>query len=229
MKYCGLIALSAFLLLATSVFAASKGTVPRTTANSYPAHGKNGNSSIGAKLLSREEARKTFVSDVNRCCVVVEVAIYPDNAAPAQVSLDQFVLKVKGTDTTKKPSSAKVVATALQKGAAGDHDIAIYPETGVGYSSGDVYDPATGRRRSGGVYTHTGVGVAIGSGSPASTEKDREVMETELSDKGLPEGESARPVAGYVYFPMMQGKKKATYQVEYELSGNKILLEFPSQ
>jgi hypothetical protein len=54
-------------------------------------------------------------------------------------------------------------------------------------------------------------------------------METELSDKGLPEGESARPVAGYVYFPMMQGKKKATYQVEYELSGNKILLEFPSQ
>lgn len=228
MKYCGLIALSAFLLFLTSAFAETKGTVPRTTANSYPAHGKNANVSIGVKVLSREEARKAFVSDVNRCCVVVEVAIYPDKSAPAQVSLDQFVLRVKGTDTTKKPSSAKVVATTLQKGAAGDHDIAIYPQTGIGYSSGDVYDPATGRRRPGGVYTQAGVGVAIGSGSPASTEKDREVMETELNDKGLPEGEAAHPVAGYVYFPIVQGKKRVSYQVEYESSGSKILLEFPA-
>jgi len=41
-----------------------------------------------------------------------------------------------------------------------------------------------------------------------STGQDRRVMETELDDRGLPEGEADKPVAGYLYFPV--GQTKAT-------------------
>jgi hypothetical protein len=49
-------------------------------------------------------------------------------------------------------------------------------------------------------------------------------METELSEKGLPEGSSAAPVAGYVYFPCPSPKKKANYQLSYVLNGTKVVL-----
>jgi hypothetical protein len=217
--------LLALLLLATAAFAGPKGTVPRSEARVYPLHGESGDIGVGAKLLTREEARKTFVSDVNRCCLVFEIAVYPEPGKSVDVSLDSFALRRKSGDTAVKPSTAKVVAASIQKGAEGDRDITISPTTGVGYSSGDVYDPATGTRRRGGVYTQSGVDVAIGSpgAGPGASDKDRSVMETELSDKGLPEGTTPKAVAGYVYFPVSP-KKKGDYQLEYISSDTKIAL-----
>ena len=224
------VVLTNLLLVATAV-SAPKGTVPRSAARSYPAHAERDGISIGAKLLSKDETRKQFVSDLNRCCVVVEVAIYPQADKPTAVSLNDFTVWIKGQDTSKKPGTAKVIAASLQQKAAADRDITVYPTTGIGYSSGTVYDPNTGTRRAGGVYTQAGVGVGIGGPGqgPASSEKDRAVMETELSDKGLPEGDTKTPIAGYVYFLVPQGKKKVTYQLQYVVNGSKVMLELPLQ
>jgi hypothetical protein len=214
----------AVLLMTCATFAGPKGTVPRTSADLYPVHAQADGVSVGVKVLKRDEARKTFVSDVNRCCVVLEIAVYPDNSKPAEISLDHFALRATAAATATKASSPKVVAASLQKNAAGDRDIAVYPTTGIGYSTGNVYDPATGTRRGGGLYTQAGVGVAIGGpGGPGVSDKDRSVMETELSDKGLPEGTTSSAVAGYVYFPVSP-KKKADYQLEYTYNGSKIVL-----
>lgn len=216
------------ILLVALAFAAPKGTVPRSNAARYPVHAQTDAATIGARLLSSEEARKTFVSDINHCCVVVEFAIYPEKDKPISVSLDYFTLRRSGSDTAAKPSSAKVVSAALQKSAREQRDITVSPTVGVGYGSGTVYDPATGTQRRGGVYTSTGVGVGIGSKGnvPGASEKDRAVMETELSEKGLPEGETATPVAGYLYFPISR-MKKASYQLEYMLNGKKVKLNLP--
>jgi hypothetical protein len=213
--------------LASLAFAAPKGTVPRSSASRYPVHTQSDGISIAARLLPPAEAHKTFVSDVNRCCVVLEFAIYPEKDKPLTVSLDSFTLRLTGSETAAKPSSAKVVSAMLQKKAQEQRDVSVSPTVGVGYGSGSVYDPATGTQRGGGVYTTAGVGVGIGSqgSEPASSEKDRAVMETELSEKGLPEGATAAPVAGYLYFPISR-TKKATYQLEYMLNGNKVKLEF---
>jgi hypothetical protein len=213
--------------LASLAFAAPKGTVPRYSANRYPAHTQGDGISIGATLLTPKEARKTFVSDVNRCCVVIEFAIYPEKDKPLTVSLDSFALRLTGSETAAKPSSAKVVSATLQKKAQDQRDVSVSPTTSVGYGSGSAYDPATGTQRRGGVYTTAGVAVAIASpgGEPGSSEKDRAVMETELSEKGLPEGATAAPVAGYLYFPISR-TQKATYQLEYMLNGNKVKLAF---
>src|SRR5581483_12257589 len=103
-------------------------------------------------------------------------------------------------------------------------DIAVYPTTSIGYNSGPVYDPVTGTPQGGGVYTQTGVGVAVRNpNGPGVSDKDRSVMETELSEKGLPEGATSSPVAGYVYFPILS-KKRADYQLEYVSDGKKLVL-----
>ena len=52
-------------------------------------------------------------------------------------------------------------------------------------------------------------------------------METELSEKGLPEGMASAPVAGYVYFPISTGKKDQTHELEYHWNGGKAILALP--
>jgi hypothetical protein len=49
-------------------------------------------------------------------------------------------------------------------------------------------------------------------------------MQKELTEKGLPEGKAAAPVAGYLYFSIPKRKKNAKYQLEYNLNGEKLLL-----
>ena len=212
--------------LASLVVAAPKGTVPRSSAEKYAQHAVRDGFSIGVVTLTPEQARKQFVSDVNHCCVVVEVALYPGKDGKVDVSLNDLVLRHNGPEVGEKPASAKVVASKLQKQAASTKDVTVYPSVGVGYGSGG-YDPATGTRAPGGVYKQVGVGVGIAGGTQSgSTDKDRAAMETELSEKGLPEGAASAPVSGYVYFPVTR-KKNATWTLEYTIRGEKVQLKLP--
>ena len=215
----------AALLFVSAAIAGPRGTVPRPSAAQYPLHVQENGVSLGAKLLTREEARKAFVSDVNRCCIVLEIALYPSQASSLNVSLNDFALRLKNAASATKPSSPKIVAASIQQKAAGDRDIAVYPSTGVGYESGTAYDPVTGTpRRAGGVYTQVGVGVAVGgSNGPGVSDSDRAVMETELTEKGLSEGSTSAAVAGHVYFPVSP-KKKGDYQLEYVVEGKKLVV-----
>jgi hypothetical protein len=180
---------------------------------------------VGASLLTTNQARHTFVSDVNRCCLVVEIAVYPQKGKPVNVSLNDFVLRNKDADVATKPSSAKVMAASLQKKARAERDVTVSPGYGVTHQSGRGYDPVTGTP-SGGTTQTGGVVVGIGKGGPASTEQDRSAMEAELSEKGLPEGTISAPVAGYVYFPI-SSKNKGAMQLEYKLGEDKVVLVLP--
>jgi hypothetical protein len=215
----------AILLFASAVVAGPKGTVPRPSAAQYPLHAEGDGVHLGAKLLSREEARKTFVSDVNRCCIVVEIALYPNQGTSLNISLNDFALRQKNAESAIKPSSPGIVASSIQQKAEHDRDVTVSTSTGVGYESGTVDDPNTGApHRTSGVYTQAGVGVAIGdSNGPGVSNKDRDVMETELTEKGLSEGVTTKAVAGYVYFPV-QPKKKGDYQLEYVVEEKKLVV-----
>src|SRR5215475_11637214 len=177
------------VVIACLAVAAPKRTVPRSAAEKYTLHAVRDQFSIGVVAISPEQARKQFVSDLNRCCVVVEVAVYPGKDGKLDVSLNDLVLRQNNSEVGEKPASAKVVATKLQKKAEATRDISVYPSVGVGYGSGG-YDPVTGTREPGGTYKQVGVGVGIGGSrsQPGSSDKDRSAMETELSEKGLPEG-----------------------------------------
>jgi hypothetical protein len=213
-------------VVSSFAFAGPKGTVPRSSFDRYALHAAQDGVGIGVVLLTPEQARKQFVSDLNHCCVVIEIALYPSKDKPLAVSLNDFTISEVGSESASKPASAKVIATTLQKKAANTRDVSVYPSVGVGYGSGG-YDPVTGTRAPGGTYKQVGVGVGIGGGSqPGSTEKDRAAMETELSEKGLPEGSAAAPVAGYAYFPIAR-RKGAALQLSYMVNGQKVVLKLP--
>jgi hypothetical protein len=211
----------------SAAVAAPKGTVPRSSAERYATHAIRNGVGVGVVLLTPEQARKAFVSDINRCCIVVEVALYPEKEKALEVSLNDLVLRVKSTETAAKPASAKVVAAALQNKAGSDHDVTVFPTVGIGVASGG-YGPA-GQPGGGGIYKQAGVGVAIGGTGPQprSTDKDRAAMEVELAERGLKEGSAASPVSGFVYFPLASRKKGTTLQLEYNLNGSKVILVLP--
>ena len=205
--------------------AAPKGTVPRTTVDRYPAHIVRDGVGVGVVVLSPEQARKLFVSDVEKCCVVAEIALYPSKDKSLDISLNDFALRSGGSDNASKPASAKVVAASLQKSASSGRDVTVSPVAGIGYESAG-YDPVTGTRGGGGTTSMAGVMVGVGANGPrsGSTEKDRAAMETELNEKGLPEGAASAPVSGYVYFPRNSKKKNESLQLVYKINGNNVTL-----
>ena len=220
------------LMCAAAVYAQvpkANGTEPRAAADNYPAHAVQDGIGVGATLLTTEQVRKTFVANVNHCCIVVEIAIYPQKDGTVRISLADFTLRVAGTDTTAKASSAQLVAGKLQKkdASASGHDVDVVPTSTIGYETGGI-DPVTGRRRGGGVYTGAGVGVGIGGRKPsgAAADYERHNIEVGLGGKGLPEGNASGPVAGYLYFELPSKKdKKANYQLEYQPNAEKVVLQ----
>lgn len=208
---------------------APRGTVPRAAAENYDAHTEQNGLAIGASLLTAAQARKAFTTEVDRCCLVVEVALYPPKDGLAEIAGRNFALRIAGKDIAARPSSAELVAAKLQRHTEPQpdgRDVVISPTAGIGYQTGGV-DPNTGQPRSGGVTRSAGVGVGIGGPQPpkaGSTDADLHTMEMELHEKGLPEGNTSAPVSGYLYFALPQ-KRKTKYQLEYTLSSTKITLD----
>ena len=222
----------AFVVLASLAVAGSKGTIPKPSAERYPTHAETDGTQLGAALLSSDEVRKTFVFDVSRNCLVVEVALYPPKDKEQEVSLDDFSLRVAGADAAVRPTNARAVAAKLQQQAGSQRDVNVDSSVGVGYESGSYTDPVTGERvKAHGVYTEERVGVGTESGvpHPGASDRDRAMAEAELADKGLPEGKASSPVAGYIYFPTVSKKKHAAFQLEYVLNGSKVVLQFPEK
>jgi hypothetical protein len=219
------------LICATAVaWDAPKGTVPRSGPDKYSAHTEENGVGIGATLLSPSQAKKVFAVDVDRCCLVVEVALYPQKDGLTEVSLDDFALRIAGQDIATRPSSPELVARRLQKPLqpkSDSPDVVVSQTSGIGYTTGGV-DPVTGQRRPGGVITTAGAGVGVGVGGSrqppsAPADPDRRTMELELSEKGLPQGSTSAPVSGYLYFNLAQ-KKNAKYQLEYMVGDKKVVL-----
>lgn len=222
---------AAVIFLALPLLAGGpEGTVPLQSAIEYPSHAQAGGAAIGARLLTVKEVHSNFSTDLNRCCLVVEVALYPAKGKSINVSLNDFALEAGNADHAVKPSSARLLAAELQNHnieSAQGTGVQVSPVMHVGYESG--IDPITGQRVHGIDY---GVGVGVGIGqnpsmSPpaASTPRDRDVMQDELSEKGLPQVATSAPVAGYVYFSLSKDSKKAPHYLKYTLNGQPLSLK----
>lgn len=207
------------LLLAAAVVLSgeSQGLRPKASAADYSAFAAQNGVQIAAEPLEPDHARKSFATDLSTSYIVVEVAVYPGNV-PVKLRNIDFELRLNGYATTIRPVSAEAIASNLSRPAKASSSstgapVTIYPSAEIGYESGGY--GVDGRRHSGMVYG-TGVGVGVGSNGrnmpppPATRERNRSTMETELTDKGLPEGQITGPVAGYLYFPIPSNRKKYT-------------------
>jgi hypothetical protein len=204
------------------------GAAPRVSAAKYRAHLERDGFSIGAELLSKKEASKTFAADVNHCCLVVLVAVYPKKDQPVDLSFTDFALEEEGSDIPVRPESATIVAAKLEK-QKNSSSTEVYPHGSVGYEWGTYTDPNTGQS----VHVHTveaavGMGTTPNSKVPADVaERDREVMERELYEKALPDAKVSSPVAGYLYFPVPKPNKKAKYHLTYSGQAEPVDLTLP--
>ena len=196
----------------------------------YPANAQQTQLSIGAQWLTVEQVRKSFSTELHRSVLVVEVAVYPEKGRSIDVSRSAFAIRPAGSDKASKPLHPGAVAQTAERRSGKVLTPMSTSRSGSGMKAVVSTDPATGQeRKESGVYTSTGAGAGVGTrGGPARTERDREVMELELTEKGLPEGTVSRPVAGYLYFPVSEKKKSDVYHLECTLGGVKTVLALKS-
>jgi hypothetical protein len=208
----------------TSTTEKHDGKAPRVSADKYPAHAEKDGLAIGAALLTKKEVSHIFAANLNRCCLVVEVALYPKKDEPVNLSLVDFSLLQEGSDQPIRPESPTVVAAKLEKSRSPLTSGGVRPTGTVGYETGTYPDPNTGQP----VRVHS-VDTAIGvtkdpAGLPGVSDHDREVMEWELSSKCLQEDKASIPIAGYLYFPIPKSEKDAKFTLTYYSDSGPIVL-----
>jgi hypothetical protein len=188
---------------------------PRASATAYPVSKVQPVYSIGAKQLSKTEIQNSFATPLAGRYVVIEIGFYPAEGKTVSLAQSDFVLRTADGKDVVSPASPKTIARINQKQPDGGNDVTLYPSANVGYVSYPAYDGTGNTRRvSGPVY---GVGMGVGvekNTSAATTDSDRQTMETELRDKELQDADVSKPVAGYLYFPIPT-KQKVEYQLEY--------------
>jgi hypothetical protein len=215
-------------LLFAFVLADDPGLRARAGADAYPRHAASSENlvAIGAEMLSAQEVRNTFATELNRGFYVIEVGVFPADGKSWNLNPDDFALRI-GSDKMVRPATPSTIAGILQRKAkdqtarrAGSpNDITVYPSATIGYESASAgtLGPDGRPMRRGGWVTGGGVGVGMGGGpsmggpmppAPGASDVDRSTMQSELWDKSLPQGEIRRPVAGYLYFPMPADQKK---------------------
>lgn len=225
------------LVLMAFAYAASQGTAPRAAAKKYQAHAEDQGATVGATRLNSGQLRKIFgidkptSADLDECCVVLEVGLYPAKDGKLEVNLADFALRVSGEPKTTKPSDSKTIVAQLpywiEVGESGHGGLMADAPPQLDSPNGGVYhDPVTGAPRRSDGYPNRGVDV--GASPEESTSKSggsgpRHELELRLAQKALPEGETATPVGGYIYFSVPK-QKDAKYELEYKLNGKTVLL-----
>jgi len=223
----------ALICMSSSIAQTHRGVVPRSAATEYAAHGSQDNVQIGASLLTHKDLKKIFATDVNQCCLVVEVALYPSKDNFVKISLDDFMLRETGMELGTKPSTPDVLSARLEVQPVPpdrEHRAGVSSSSDIGYER-TTQQTGSDRTSSGGVIQRSsvGIGVPIGGGgsrvpeSQSAAEGNRRAIEAELTEKGLPETSAWDPVAGYLYFSVPK-KKKGGYELVYMVGDKKIVL-----
>ena len=206
----------ALITVASLATAGPTGTLPKASADVYPAHAaEHDGTRIGAALMSPYEVRRVFGFDVDRTCLIVEVALYPRDGQERKVLLGDFSLRVAGTNNVVKPSTATAVAANWQQIFTQKQDVKAEPSGEGAVGPHNVHVQGQVRIE------------PVDSPPHPASEKDRATLEAELAEKGLAEGKASSPVAGYLYFPLLLRKKHIALQLDHETNGSSVSLQFP--
>lgn len=213
-----------------------RGLRPRPNPSDYAAQEAGTGVTIAASVLSPSQVKGAFSTDLSQY-TVVEIGVYPAPGQTIDVNGMDFALRIGAQGELVRAANPDAIAASNQRknspSPGRKSDVTLYPSATIGYESGSVYDPSTGRqRRASGVYTETGVGVGIGDQGPqaprpGSTDRDRAVMSQELSDKALPGGAAMDPVAGYLYFRLPPKSRNAALELQYFAKDGKIRVLLP--
>jgi len=201
-------------LLICTLAGAQNPPAPRASAADYPASQTQTQYSIGVKVLSKTQLQNSFATPLAGRYVVLEIGIYPAAGKTLDVKAADFALRSADGKDVVNPAAPEEIAAIMQQRPPSSRDVTLYPQANVGYVTYPVYN-GTGTKQVGGPVVGVGMGVGVSENqSTATSDSDRKTMETELRDKQLKDGETSKPVAGCLYFPIAT-KEKAQYRLEY--------------
>ena len=197
------------------------GLRPHASSVDYPAHDTVQGFAIGAAAVPADEVTKRLNTDLARKgFIVIEVALYPEAGSTIDVSIDDFRLESARALT---PSMVDARLNGRKRTSPRNPNAPeIYTSVTIGYES--ARDNVNGGRQRGGVYTATSVGVGTPGPPPMPPPQTDNTLDR-LEDQSLPEGRTAQPVAGYLYFP--KAKKKGPYELIYNGKTEQVKLTVP--
>jgi len=232
-----LAAYSALLML--PAVAGDSGLPPRRSASDYPVQqaAKPGSSiaAVGAAIVPSDQVRKMFSSEIAGDYIVVEVAMYPADGKSFEADRYDFGLKIgdgsKGSGRVAhadSPADAALPPFERRPDLGGpESKVSVTQEAGVGVAR--TNDPYYGKRTSVGTYEGTSVSNAPPPPSQQSPGVDRRAVEAKLRDKALPDGSTAKAVAGYLYFPASKKRKGDVLELQYTKGDVELDLRFPAK
>ncbi len=162
-------------VLSIAAFAGDAGVPPRVSSGDYPVHGSVKGAVIAAAIVPSDQVAKMFSSEIAKQSVVVEVAIYPENAQPFEVASSDFSVKM-GRQLAYAERPQDVAPWRENRGQLGR-------ETDVTTQAGVIYqrstDPVNGTRQT--VGTYSGVAVSDHPAGPLRHHPRRRVQPTKFS------------------------------------------------
>jgi hypothetical protein len=212
------------LLTLTGAFAGD-GIPPRGSAEDYPAHQAAGKVAIGAAYVAPAQVKKLFGEDLDkRRYVVFEVGVFPLDATPIDVSPDDFKLRQGKDASMTRAATPHMVAAEVQPQKTTvpklPENVHVYNDDAIIYARGHVY-------------TESGTEVGIGKDprpqpAPQPRSAGQANLEQQLEEKSLPDAKTAKPVAGYVFFPKPSSDKRADFELLYFGMDGQISLKLPA-
>ena len=206
---------------------AETGVAPRIRATDYPVHQGARSVTIGAAVVPPDQVSKLFSKAISNQYVVIEVGIYPDDGVAFDVDSLNFTLRVEGrVSRAERPQDVAPWSDKSPSGSGprGNLPVNVTTETGVIWEKSN--DPVYGRRQ--GVGTYSGVSVDNYPQPPNAPQQssgpDPRVLER-VKDTAIPEGETTRRVAGYMYFPQ-SGKRRKNDAIQMDYSKDDVRLHF---
>lgn len=212
------------MILLAALARGDAGLAPRAAGSEYDVHHAVSDGIIAATMLAPGAVAKIFSPDVSRHYLVLEIGVYPEIGIAMDVGPDSFILKA--ADDSSFPSTPVEVAWHGKRPSGVSQAPQIAGEIGVAFG-GPRVNPATGQTQSGtAVWGALAVGTAPRPNSP-NANSNTVVLEDKLRAMELPAGQTQRPVAGYLYFPVPRQKTKLV--LEYSRNGERVSLPVPVQ
>jgi hypothetical protein len=219
--------------------ASDNGVPPRRSASDYPVQQTvktpAGLAAVGAAIVPADQVRKMFSSDISRDYIVVEVAMYPADGKSFEADRYDFGLKVnsgsKGDRVAHADSPSDVALPPYERRpdlGGPESKVNVTQEAGVAVAR--TNDPYYGKRTSVGTYE----GTTVSNGPPPRSQPapdgvDRRAIEAKLRDKALPDGPTAKAVAGYLYFPASKKGKNDVLELQYTKGDIELDLRLPAK
>jgi hypothetical protein len=217
----------------TVILAGDTGTSIRPNASDYDAHQTIREAAIGASILPAAQVARVFSSAVSKKYTVVEIAVYPQSSRGFDVVALDFALKT-GPDDRIYAITPEQVAWQGKRApdSSNPSSNGVHVVTEAGIAIGTRTNPATGRTDHG-VAAYGGVEVDNRPQSnppPKSGSNDSTyILEGKLRGLQLQEGQTSRPISGYLYFAGPKKQKTTSLVLEYSRSGERVLLSLPNR